>query len=274
MRLSSPPCHPAQVVEKPHSGAAAAKPASLEAIAAEFEGRQHVQERVQLLLEYAKRLPPMPAAAKTDANRVMGCTAQVAASSETVLASSAVHRMPTSHAHPMSALAGCSPAYAALCRIFCNGFDVMSTGRGGAPSLLTRSPAHCAVGVAAAGVGGCAAGRGGAGAAVGGLRLSSDPGTGGGASGGALRAETRRAAGCAGAHDLQAIGLCDSLVFPDLYEQMFSCKHGRLQEQHSKQMSLLLHCIVTVPTSILCRISFAASYMKYMWNSYHMNIYT
>lgn len=57
----------------------AAAPVGLEAIAADFEGRQGAQERVQLLLEYAKRLPPMPASAKTDANRVMGCTAQVIA---------------------------------------------------------------------------------------------------------------------------------------------------------------------------------------------------
>ena len=152
------PCKPAQVVEKPPSDAAFAKPASLEAIAAEFGGRQHAQDRVQLLLEYAKRLPPMPAAAKTDANRVMGCTAQVAASIDTALPSPAVRLMPTSHAHPLSAPAGWSPAYAALCRILCNGCEVMSAGRAGAPTLLTRSPAHCVVTVAAAGVGGCAAG--------------------------------------------------------------------------------------------------------------------
>ena len=36
-----------------------------------------LQDRLKLLLEHAKQLPPIPVAAKTDSNRVMGCTAQV-----------------------------------------------------------------------------------------------------------------------------------------------------------------------------------------------------
>ncbi len=67
----------AQVAEKPLAGFAV--PADLEVIAAEFEARPGAKDRVQLLLDYAKRLMPMDAAAKTDANRVMGCTAQVTA---------------------------------------------------------------------------------------------------------------------------------------------------------------------------------------------------
>lgn len=71
-----------------------AEPVGLEVIAAEFEGRQGAQERVQLLLEYAKRLPPMPASAKTDANRVMGCTAQVIAGDACAMMSSALLQAP------------------------------------------------------------------------------------------------------------------------------------------------------------------------------------
>lgn len=51
---------------------------SLTAIASDFAARgSDVQARIRLLLEYAGRLQPMDPASKIDANRVMGCTAQV-----------------------------------------------------------------------------------------------------------------------------------------------------------------------------------------------------
>jgi sulfur transfer protein SufE len=50
---------------------------ALERLAAELSAAEGPQERSRLLLGYARRLPPLPDAARTDANRVMGCTAQV-----------------------------------------------------------------------------------------------------------------------------------------------------------------------------------------------------
>ncbi|KAL4443002.1 hypothetical protein ABPG77_008493 [Micractinium sp. CCAP 211/92] len=49
----------------------------LAAAAAELTAAADVQERSRLLLGYARRMPAMPEAERTDANRVMGCTAQV-----------------------------------------------------------------------------------------------------------------------------------------------------------------------------------------------------
>lgn len=49
----------------------------LDAAIAEFAALVDPQDRLKLLLEYGKRLKPMAAEAKTDANHVMGCTAQV-----------------------------------------------------------------------------------------------------------------------------------------------------------------------------------------------------
>lgn len=46
-------------------------------IAAEFQQASGPKERAGLLLKYAERLPHLPADKRTDANRVMGCTAQV-----------------------------------------------------------------------------------------------------------------------------------------------------------------------------------------------------
>lgn len=58
---------------------AEAQPAStrLGEVIAEFSAVPNPQDRLKLLIEYSKQLKPMPAEAKTDANRVMGCTAQV-----------------------------------------------------------------------------------------------------------------------------------------------------------------------------------------------------
>lgn len=50
---------------------------ALERFAAELQAAGGQQERSRLLLEYARRLPAYPEAARTDAHRVMGCTAQV-----------------------------------------------------------------------------------------------------------------------------------------------------------------------------------------------------
>ena len=50
---------------------------ALEALAAELSAAPGPQERSRLLLGYARRLPAYPEAARTDAHRVMGCTAQV-----------------------------------------------------------------------------------------------------------------------------------------------------------------------------------------------------
>lgn len=49
----------------------------LDAAIAEFSALSDAQDRLKLLLEYGKQLQPLAAASKTDANRVMGCTAQV-----------------------------------------------------------------------------------------------------------------------------------------------------------------------------------------------------
>jgi sulfur transfer protein SufE len=64
------------VIERP---AAEAQPAStrLDEVISEFSAVPSPQDRLKLLIEYSKQLKPMPAEAKTDANRVMGCTAQV-----------------------------------------------------------------------------------------------------------------------------------------------------------------------------------------------------
>lgn len=51
-------------------------------VAAELQAAPGQQERARLLLQLAKRLPAMSDAARTDANRVMGCTAQVWVSAE------------------------------------------------------------------------------------------------------------------------------------------------------------------------------------------------
>ena len=76
--LRCAPLHPVylQVIERP---AAEAQPASmrLDEVIAEFSVLSSPQDRLKLLVEYSKQLKPMPAEAKTDANRVMGCTAQV-----------------------------------------------------------------------------------------------------------------------------------------------------------------------------------------------------
>lgn len=50
---------------------------TLERLATELLAAAGPQERSRLLLGYARRLAPLPDAARTDANRVMGCTAQV-----------------------------------------------------------------------------------------------------------------------------------------------------------------------------------------------------
>jgi hypothetical protein len=49
---------------------------ALEALAAELRSAADIQERSRLLLGYARRLAPLPEAARSDAHRVMGCTAQ------------------------------------------------------------------------------------------------------------------------------------------------------------------------------------------------------
>ncbi|EFN58534.1 hypothetical protein CHLNCDRAFT_19680, partial [Chlorella variabilis] len=54
----------------------------LERLATELLAAAGPQERSRLLLGYARRLAPLPDAARTDANRVMGCTAQVWVSAE------------------------------------------------------------------------------------------------------------------------------------------------------------------------------------------------
>lgn len=45
--------------------------------AEELQSVSGAQERSRLLLSYAKQLQPLPEADRRDANRVMGCTAQV-----------------------------------------------------------------------------------------------------------------------------------------------------------------------------------------------------
>ncbi|CAL8471866.1 g11408 [Coccomyxa elongata] len=57
--------------------ALAAPPVSIDSIAEQLKAAGGPKERAQLLLELAKSLPPFPADARTMANRVMGCTAQV-----------------------------------------------------------------------------------------------------------------------------------------------------------------------------------------------------
>lgn len=46
-------------------------------IAADFQAASGPKERAGLLLKYAERLPHLPAELQTNANRVMGCSAQV-----------------------------------------------------------------------------------------------------------------------------------------------------------------------------------------------------
>ena len=48
-------------------------------IAAEFQAASGPKDRAGLLLKFADRLPHLPAEQHTNANRVMGCTAQVSA---------------------------------------------------------------------------------------------------------------------------------------------------------------------------------------------------
>lgn len=59
------------------SQAVLAPPASLGGLTQQFEAAGGPKERAQLLLQFAKALPPFPADARTMGNRVMGCTAQV-----------------------------------------------------------------------------------------------------------------------------------------------------------------------------------------------------
>ncbi|GAV65144.1 NadA domain-containing protein/SufE domain-containing protein [Cephalotus follicularis] len=49
----------------------------LPTLLAEFRSLPHPIDRVKLLLHYSSLLPPFPDQARTDSNRVMGCTAQV-----------------------------------------------------------------------------------------------------------------------------------------------------------------------------------------------------
>lgn len=50
---------------------------AMERTAQELQAASDAKERTRLLLSYAKRLAPLPESARADANRVMGCTAQV-----------------------------------------------------------------------------------------------------------------------------------------------------------------------------------------------------
>jgi hypothetical protein len=70
---------PVCAVQAPaQSGAQQAFPTPpLEALARELQAAADAKERTRLLLGYGRRLPPFPEAARRDANRVMGCTAQV-----------------------------------------------------------------------------------------------------------------------------------------------------------------------------------------------------
>lgn len=75
---STPPAYPSACLPAPQAPTTATFPtAALAATAAELTAAADVQERSRLLLGYARRLPAMPEAERTDANRVMGCTAQV-----------------------------------------------------------------------------------------------------------------------------------------------------------------------------------------------------
>lgn len=67
-----------QVAERPVLEPQTPSP-QLDAVIAEFSVLPNPQDRLKLLLQYGKQLEPLAAAAKTDANRVMGCTAQVSA---------------------------------------------------------------------------------------------------------------------------------------------------------------------------------------------------
>jgi sulfur transfer protein SufE len=51
--------------------------AAFGSITADFRAASGPKERAGLLLKYADRLPHLPAGQRTDANRVMGCIAQV-----------------------------------------------------------------------------------------------------------------------------------------------------------------------------------------------------
>lgn len=62
---------------------------ALERFAAELTAAAGAQERSRLLLGYARQLAPLPEAARTDANRVMGCTAQVGRRASICLCSAA-----------------------------------------------------------------------------------------------------------------------------------------------------------------------------------------
>ena len=74
-RLSS---HPVPALAAAQAPLAVPLPTpALEALAAELRAAGDIQERSRLLLGYACRLAPLPEAARSDAHRVMGCTAQV-----------------------------------------------------------------------------------------------------------------------------------------------------------------------------------------------------
>ena len=62
-------------------------------IAAEFQAASGAKDRAGLLLKFADRLPHLPAEQRTNANRVMGCTAQVCAMLCTVLTCCTLHRI-------------------------------------------------------------------------------------------------------------------------------------------------------------------------------------
>lgn len=56
---------------------AASRPEQLDRIVKRFQRRTDPKQRYQQLLSYAQKLPPMPDAEKTPANRVSGCVSQV-----------------------------------------------------------------------------------------------------------------------------------------------------------------------------------------------------
>ncbi|GAB4820689.1 hypothetical protein N2152v2_007735 [Parachlorella kessleri] len=63
----------------------------MERLAQELQAAADAKERTRLLLGYAKRLPQFPEAARRDANRVMGCTAQVWVNAELDRSSGRLH---------------------------------------------------------------------------------------------------------------------------------------------------------------------------------------
>lgn len=61
------------------AAAPAPLPPSLAAALAPFAAAASARERASLLVQAGRRLPPLPEASRTNANRVIGCTAQVRA---------------------------------------------------------------------------------------------------------------------------------------------------------------------------------------------------